>query len=164
MSSGVEADGGIGPADLALGLSFVRASNLQVMRLQLASERKDRRGVMAAIDELVGLDRELGRFIAAIPDPALRGIGREIEAQKRDVIEQRLVLARGKIGPAIAPGEAAAAPEPATAEGDYQAYEPDRRSRHLVAALLAICLAIAAILLLGEGAAQTIVSWWEYPA
>ena len=164
MSSGVEADGGIGPADLALGLSFVRASNVQVMRLQLASERQDRRGVMAAMDELVGLDRELGRFIAAIPDPALHGIGREIEAQKRDVIAQRLVLARGKVGPAIAPREAAAVPGPAAIEGEHHAYEPDRRPRRLVAALLAICLATAAVLLLGEGAAQTIVSWWEQPA
>ncbi|MGQ0590207.1 MAG: hypothetical protein ACT4N8_11870 [Sphingosinicella sp.] len=134
------------------------------MRLHLAKERQDRRGVMAAMDELVGIDRELGRFIAAIPDPALHGIGCEIEAQKRDVIAQRLVLARGKIGPAIAPGEAAAAPGPAAIESDYQVYEPDRRSRRLVAALLALCIVVAAILLLGEGAAQAIVSWWEQPA
>ena len=88
---------------LARGLSYLRASNRQVMRLHLAMEQQDRRGVMAAIDELVGLDRELARFVESVPDPALASIGREIEAQKRDVMEQRMVLARGKIGPSLVP-------------------------------------------------------------
>ncbi len=99
-------------ADLARGLTFLRASNMQVMRLQLAMEREDRRGVMAALDELVGLDRELARFIEAIPDPELDDIGREIEAQKHDLMEQRVVLARGKLGPALRPVPDADAPAP----------------------------------------------------
>lgn len=91
----------IGAAELARGLCYLRASNLQVMRLQLAAEQHDRRGVMAAIDELVGLDRELGRFIEAIPGQG--GDAGEIEAQKREVMAGRLMLARGKIGPALTP-------------------------------------------------------------
>lgn len=87
----------VAAADLAQGLSFLRASNLQVMRLQVASERQDRRGVMAAIDELVALDRELGRFIDSIPGAA-RPI---VVVSPRDVMEQRLILSRGKIGPAF---------------------------------------------------------------
>ena len=101
------------PADLARGLTFLRASNMEVMRLQLAMEREDRRGVMAAIDELVGLDRELARFIETIPDPELDEIGREIDARKHELMEQRVVLARGKLGPALRPvPDAAAAPAP----------------------------------------------------
>jgi hypothetical protein len=97
-------------ADLARGLTFLRASNMQVMRLQLAMERADRRGVMAAIDELVGLDRELARFIETIPDPELDDIGREIDARKHELMEQRVVLARGKLGPALRPVPDAPAP------------------------------------------------------
>lgn len=101
------------PADLARGLTFLRASNMQVMRLQLAMEREDRRGVMAAIDELVGLDRELARFIETIPDPELDEIGREIDARKHELMEQRVVLARGKLGPALRPVPTPASEPPA---------------------------------------------------
>ena len=105
---GQDSNAAVMPADLARGLTFLRASNMQVMRLQLAMEREDRRGVMAAIDELVGLDRELARFIETIPDPELSDpelneIGREIDARKHELMEQRVVLARGKLGPALRP-------------------------------------------------------------
>jgi len=137
----------IGASDLARGLTFLRASNMQVMRLQLASEQADRRGMMAAIDELVGLDRELGRFIESLPEPALREIGEEIDAQKRDLMAQRVILARGKTGPAITP---APPPEPAPAEApelDLHEYAPGRNGPRLIAALLFLCLAVAAGLL-----------------
>lgn len=156
-----EVEDGLAASDLARGLTFVRASNLQVMRLHLAAERQDRRGMMAAMDELVGLDRELRRFISAIPDSALNGIGREIEAQRRDVIAERLVLARGKIGPVIAPGSAAPTPEPAAAVEEYQTYEPGRRAPRLIALLLVLGLAVAGGLLFGEGAAQSVAIWWK---
>ena len=143
--SGQEIGHGIGASDLARGLTFLRASNMQVMRLQLASEQADRRGMMAAIDELVGLDRELGRFIDSFPEPALREIGEEIEAQKRDLMAQRVVLARGKVGPAIAP---ALPPEPAEEpELDLQEYAPNQHWPRFIAALLLLCLALAAGLL-----------------
>lgn len=177
--AGDEPDGvDLAPTDLARSLTFIRASNLQVMRLELARERQDRRGVMAAMDELVGLDRELGRFIESIPHPALNGIGRELEAQKREMIEQRLVLARGKTGPVIAPAAARqparpviarpvaqAAPATApTAAAAHQAYEPDWRLRWVVAALLVAALAIAAFLLFGGGAIEALLATWERPA
>lgn len=110
-----QADGAAMAADLARGLTFLRASNMQVMRLQLAMEREDRRGIMAAIDELVGLDRELARFIETIPDPELDDIGREIDARRHDLMEQRVVLARGKLGPALRPVPDAGAPAPVPA-------------------------------------------------
>ncbi|MBX3561332.1 MAG: hypothetical protein KF780_05910 [Sphingomonas sp.] len=170
-----QANGAAMAADLARGLTFLRASNMQVMRLQLAMEREDRRGVMAAIDELVGLDRELARFIETIPDPELDDIGREIDARRHDLMEQRVVLARGKLGPALRPVPDADAPAPMPAPAP--APEPElllsavapaahaapveaprprrRRSRHwpwTLAALLVLALAgaLAAYLMFGE--------------
>lgn len=169
-----QADGAVMAADLARGLTFLRASNMQVMRLQLAMEREDRRGVMAAIDELVGLDRELARFIETIPDPELDDIGREIEAQKHDLMEQRVVLARGKLGPALRPVPDASAPMPAPVPAPEpelllsavvpaahaapaEAPRPRRRRRSrrwpgalAVLLVLALAGAVAAYLMFGE--------------
>jgi len=151
--------------DLARGLTYLRASNMQVMRLQLAVEQQDRRGVMAAIDELVGLDRELGRFIETIPDPTLAGIGRELDIQKNELIAQRLVLARGKIGPALAPP---VDPEPIpdiVDLADYEEYHPPRRWPWAVAALLILVTAAALWLAFGGLATlQPLLSTWELPA
>ncbi len=164
-----QADGAVMAADLARGLTFLRASNMQVMRLQLAMEREDRRGIMAAIDELVGLDRELARFIETIPDPELDGIGREIEAQKHDLMEQRVVLARGKLGPALRPVPDASAPmpapepelllsavAPAAHAAPVEAPRPPRRRRSrrwpwalAVLLVLALAGAVAAYLMFG---------------
>lgn len=150
--------------DLARGLTYLRASNMQVMRLQLAMEQQDRRGVMAAIDELVGLDRELGRFIETIPDPALADVGRELDTQKNELIGQRLVLARGKVGPALAP-QPPAPPVPAIVDlADYEEYRPSRRWPLAIAALLV--LATAAALWLAFGGLDTLrplLSAWELP-
>lgn len=151
----------IGAAELARGLSYLRASNLQVMRLQLAAEQHDRRGVMAAIDELVGLDRELGRFIDAMP--AQVDAGAEIEAQKREVMAGRLMLARGKVGPALAPE---AVPDAAPAEPelildqpvweeDWLEPEPARRWPWMIGAVLVVA-ALAIFLFL-----ESLILRWE---
>lgn len=163
-------------ADLARGLTFLRASNMQVMRLQLATEQHDRRGMMAAIDELVGLDRELGRFIDSIPDCALAGVAREIDAQKRDIMAQRMILARGKIGPSLAPVpepevaaelpelvlETPALPAASWHEGDAWAEELETPARRwpwvVLAALIAGAVFFAAI---NGVSVQSILSWWE---
>lgn len=139
-----ETDGArpVAAADLAQGLGFLRASNLQVMRLQLAAERQDRRGVMAAIDELVGLDRELGRFIESIPGAAPPLIG---AVQSRDVMEQRLILSRGKIGPAFdGPGRPKAVPSPAPDQPE--ADKDGAWASRLLILLALICVAAFAIL------------------
>lgn len=165
-------------ADLARGLTFLRASNMQVMRLQLATEQHDRRGMMAAIDELVGLDRELGRFIDSIPDCALATVARELDAQKRDVMAQRTILARGKSGPSLnpvpEPEVAAELPElvletPASSpaswhEADAWEDEPEapaRRWRWLVAAVLVVGAALAFFAVINGVSVQSILSWWE---
>lgn len=169
MRGPVEIDTGGGAAiaaDLVRGLTFLRASNMQVMRLHLAQEQHDRRGMMAALDELVGLDRELARFVETMPDPDLADIGEAIDAQRQDLLEQRMVLARGKLGPALAPvpiyepePEAIAADAPMLLE---DVYEAPRRWPWIVRGLLILAAAaVAAWLYLDAAALPTLISWWE---
>lgn len=149
----------VAPADLAQGLSFLRASNLQVMRLQLAAERKDRRGVMAAIDELVGLDRELCRFIQSIPGAATPLTGTE---RPSDVMEQRLILSRGKSGPAFdGPRRPKAVEAEAPVEAAADIGEEGRGGvwARLLILLGLVCLAAVAIL---YGLTGSPIVWPEF--
>ncbi|MDQ8757342.1 hypothetical protein RCO27_14015 [Sphingosinicella sp. LHD-64] len=156
-------------ADLVRGLTFLRASNMQVMRLHLAQEQDDRRGMMAALDELVGLDRELARFVETMPDPALADVGEAIDAQRQDLLEQRMVLARGKLGPALTPvpayepePEAIAADAPMLREDVYEEEAPRRRWPWVMLGLLILAAAaVAAWLYLDAAALPTLISWWE---
>lgn len=164
-------------ADLARGMAFLRASNMQVMRLQLAVERHDRTGALEAMDELVGLDRELGKFIGAMPDTSLDAVNDALDAQKRDVLAERMVLARGKAGPdlAIVRGEPevvtdAVEPEPETArEWTPEAYggewedEPRRRWPWILLALVIAAAAVSYVLfgdLLAADPARRIMEAW----
>src|SRR3546814_5591924 len=72
-------------SDLARGMLLLRASNMNVMRLQLAMERSDRRLAMEELDCLVALDGEIKGFIEDMPpaDAALHEMTRRIDAQKR---------------------------------------------------------------------------------
>jgi hypothetical protein len=90
--------------DLARSLMLLRASNMNVIRLQLAMERSDRRTAMEALDDLVALDREIGGFIGDPPDPELSEMARHLDSQKTVIASEKLVFAAGKRGPAIAPG------------------------------------------------------------
>ena len=156
-------------ADLVRGLTFLRASNMQVMRLHLAQEQHDRRGMMAALDELVGLDRELARFVETIPDPALLDVGEAIDAQRRDLLAQRMVLACGKLGPALGPAprsrqeaEAIAADAPLLPEGIEEAETRGRRWPRIVLGLLILAaFAMAAWLCLDAAALPSLAAWWE---
>ncbi|MGS1018317.1 hypothetical protein [Allosphingosinicella humi] len=98
--------------DLARGLMLLRASNMNVIRLQLAMERSDRRTAMEALDDLVALDREIGGFIGEPPDPELSEMARHLDSQKTVIASEKLVFAAGKRGPIIAPGSQV--PPPAT--------------------------------------------------
>lgn len=90
--------------DLARGLMLLRASNMNVIRLQLAMERSDRRTAMEALDGLVALDREIGGFIGEPPDPELSAMARRLDGQKTVIASEKLIFAAGKRGPTIAPG------------------------------------------------------------
>ena len=103
-----------GASDLVRGMLLLRASNMNVMRLQLAAERQDRQSAMAAMDELFGIDRELDQFITTMagPLPAEENRRDMFERQRRLLASERMVLARGKLGPAIAPEAPSPGPGP----------------------------------------------------
>lgn len=92
--------------DLAKGLLLLRASNMNVIRLQLAMERSDRRIAMEALDGLVALDREIRGFMEEMPppDPEFSAMARRIDDQKMAIASEKLIFAAGRRGPAIASG------------------------------------------------------------
>ena len=149
--------------ELARSMTLLRASNLSVVRLQLAMERQDKRQAMEALDGLVALDGEIRELVCAIPAEAepLREMTRRIDDQRRAIASEKLVFAAGRRGPALAPqGELTA--EPAPLEGEaaaHDAYEPngpqeeeteaevweESRGRRGPALILALLFMVAAI-------------------
>jgi hypothetical protein len=93
--------------DLAEGLTLVRASNLKLIRLQLALERHDRRAALEAIDGLVDLDRSLQERLAGMRSANQHSINDLALGIERDKLNrEKLVLAAEVISkevPAIAP-------------------------------------------------------------
>ena len=122
--------------DLARGMLLLRASNMNVMRLQLAMERSDRRLAMEALDGLVALDGELKGFIEDMPpaDEALTEMARRLDAQKAVLASEKLVFAAGRSGPSLARPKDIAPPAP-VAEPDAPrtlSLEPEWVPAHLV--------------------------------
>ena len=84
----------VGSEALAEGLMLVRASTLKVIRLQLAMERRDRRGALEAVDDLVELDRKLQDYLGDVP--AFFGQERmreELDAEQAALQREKLTLA-----------------------------------------------------------------------
>ncbi|QUM71558.1 hypothetical protein [Sphingopyxis granuli] len=152
------ADGG--SSDLFWSLQYCRASALSLTRLELALASSDRQRIVEAIDRLHALDREIERRVASLPpppdpDPEREAIDRHLDREKMAVAFEKLALASGISGPALASPPAFAArtrPEP---ELSYEVDGPpfDRRRTHILAShgpkialLLAIAAATAALL------------------
>jgi hypothetical protein len=98
MSDGIILRGEVRPSppagdQLMRGLIFMRANTMNMIRLQLAMERGDRRVALETVDELVALDsrmRELLETGAAA--------GSDIRELQRVVDQQRLSLSLEKLG------------------------------------------------------------------
>lgn len=108
--------------DLTRSMLLLRASNMSVMRLQLAIERRDRRRAMEALDGLVALDGEIRGLIEGMPaaDGAFAEMARRIDDQKAVLASEKLVFAAGTTGPALArpaPVVVALAADPGSPEG-----------------------------------------------
>src|SRR4051812_8943681 len=82
----------VGSDELAEGLMLVRASTLKMIRFQLAMERRDRRGALEAVDDLVALDRQLEHYLADAPIPA-ESLRRELEVERAALNREKLTLA-----------------------------------------------------------------------
>ncbi|QAY75093.1 hypothetical protein [Sphingosinicella sp. BN140058] len=115
-----------GTADtLAHGLMLVRASNLSMVRLQLAFERRDRRSVLERIDDLAGLDRELRDLVRRIPvrQGMHTAIADHLDLEHALLQREKLALTAGVIrrdGDSLAPRL-----EPARAAQPDAASRPD---------------------------------------
>ena len=75
---GRELEAPVGSEELAEGLMLVRASNLKMIRFQLAMERNDRRVALETVDDLVALDRRLQDYIEETP-----GVSEQLLFRKR---------------------------------------------------------------------------------
>ena len=147
---------------------LVRASTLNVIRLQLAMERRDRPVALETVDELMQLDRQIGEFMA---DHALAGDGGAglfaLEDQRRRLMIEKFALTAGVSGPRLKdepvrwiehPRPAGPAIPVAETAAEVLAGEPDldgeprRLSSGLVVALafLALFATAAAFLFLTE--------------
>jgi len=113
-----ELDTVAGPAgrdDLVEGLVLVRASTLKLARLQLALERRDRRGALEAVDDLMGFDQRLERHLASMREPHAHSVMDLAAAVERAALNrEKLALAaeiisNGSDGHLVPPEEPAIA-------------------------------------------------------
>jgi hypothetical protein len=94
----------IGSKALARGLLLMRASAINVVQLQLAMERRDRKAALRTVDELMRLDRRIDEYLCELPDPE-EGIVAEreaLDAQGRALAREKLILAAEARGPRLA--------------------------------------------------------------
>jgi uncharacterized coiled-coil protein SlyX len=91
-ASGAGNQNRIGSTALARGLLLMRASAINVVRLQLAMERRDRKAALSTVDELMRLDRRIDEFLCRLPEPE-----DTIEAEREALDEQGRALAREKL-------------------------------------------------------------------
>lgn len=106
---------------LAEALMLVRASNLKLIRLQLALERHDRRAALDAIDGLVDLDRSLQESLGEMREPNQHSIMDLALAIERDALNrEKLALAAEVISKEPA---AIAAPSPEAIESTVDPVE-----------------------------------------
>lgn len=122
-----------GRDELAEGLMLFRAGTLKMIRLQLALEQRDRRVALAAVDDLVALDRQLEDYLAQLPTAPVPGAQMaELEAERAALNREKLTLAAGVIRREAPAPEAVLEPAaPAWGSRDYALADQRRRRRGL---------------------------------
>ncbi|HYU95878.1 MAG TPA: hypothetical protein VE989_06900 [Sphingomicrobium sp.] len=135
-----------GRDELAEGLMLFRAGTLKMIRLQLALEQRDRRVALAAVDDLVALDRQLQDYLAQLPSVPVPGaLMAELEVERAALNREKLTLAAGVIRrEAPAPEGVLEADAPAWGSRDYALADQRRRSRGLRRLAGALILVAAA--------------------
>ena len=103
-ASGAGNQNRIGSTALARGLLLMRASAINVVRLQLAMERRDRKAALSTVDELMRLDRRIDDFLCKLPEPddGIEAERKALDEQGRDLDREKLVLAAEMRGPRLA--------------------------------------------------------------
>ncbi|HVI06283.1 MAG TPA: hypothetical protein VM711_09355 [Sphingomicrobium sp.] len=82
-----------GGNDLSEGLMLLRASTLKIIRLQLAIERHDRQVALAAVDDLVALDRQLQDYLGVPATGEQLLFQRQLDRERAALNEEKLTLA-----------------------------------------------------------------------
>jgi len=152
--------------DFAQGLMLVRASTINVVRLQLAMERRDRRVALQTLDELMVLDRRIADLLDEMPAADTSSDARRLDHQHRALAAEKLVLGAGTSGPRLAAITNHWIDQAPVNEGsaafDEGPAKPEARdiSPNLIAAiLLLLLLAAAAAFLFLTYAGQSLIAW-----
>jgi len=139
-----ETEAQVGSEELVEGLMLMRASTLKMIRLQLAMERNDRRVALAAVDDLVALDRRLEDYLADVPTAQLM-FRRELEVERAALNREKLTLAAEVIrGEAKVEEPVAQAAAENVEPWEAFAFEEPRRTRWWPVLLLILLSAMAA--------------------
>lgn len=115
-----------GLAVLRAGFDLARASQLTMVRLQLALHKSNRRSAMQALDTLLDIEAEMAELAAILDaapahpggDPALSGF---IGCQKAAIAVEKHVLAGGDWPNDAQPGAISEPDDPPVSESDYSA-------------------------------------------
>ena len=135
----------IGTEELAEGLMLVRASTLKVVRFQLAMERQDRRVALAAVDDLVALDRKLQNYLADVPAASDQLLFRNALDDERALLDrEKLTLAAQVVRREPAVAEAPATPQEPPCWDEFAFTGPDERRPNRAIFWLALVLALLA--------------------
>ena len=139
---GRELEAPVGSEELAEGLMLVRASNLKMIRFQLAMERNDRRVALETVDDLVALDRRLQDYIEETPGASKQLLFRkEVDADRALLNREKMTLAAE-----IVRGERAVEPaeNPTWEEFEFAAEEKHHPYRALIWVVIIFGLLAAA--------------------
>ena len=110
-----------GGNDLSDALMLLRASTLKIIRLQLAIERNDRQVALAAVDDLVALDRQLQDYLEGTSSSGEQLMfQRQLDRERAALNEEKLTLAAQ-----ILRRPPSVVDRPAPAE-QFHAVEPDQ--------------------------------------
>jgi hypothetical protein len=135
------------PRSQSVDVSYLRASGLAQMRLQLAVLSGNRRGALREIDRLVEIDRELEALSAdnrspmELPGAALIA---QLDQQRQAIATEKLALMAAIEFPRVAPAERTAEEAAPAEEEHFEVVEDTEFGRRLLVAL-GWLLAIVAI-------------------
>jgi hypothetical protein len=96
LERGIDRPVGLFATELAEGLMLVRASNVKMLRLQLAMERRDQGVALQTLDDLVELDAKIAAFLEQMPScEALQPLARDANEQRSKLVQEKFGLAAG---------------------------------------------------------------------
>ena len=97
----VASSGGRSSSIISQGLMLMRASNMKVVRLQLALERRDRRVALESVDDLVLLDGKIRDLLNEMPTSGAGTLlQQQLDQERRALAREKLTLAAGFSGQA----------------------------------------------------------------